>query len=348
MKILRAGLIGYGFSGEIFHAPFIKSLAGFELVKVVSSNPDKVKKHFPQVEVVSEVDDLISDDSIDFVIITTPNTTHHSFAKRALLAGKHVVVEKPFVNHAADAEELIKIAEQNNLKLTVFQNRRWDNDFLTVKKCIESGVMGEIYSFESHYDRYRPKITGRWREQALEGSGVLYDLGAHLIDQALHLFGLPDSVLGDVFPQRENGVVDDYFHIVLGYGKLRVILHSSCLVKKSGPRFQVHGSKGSFIKYGLDSQEAALKAGKVPGDAEWGKDAEHLYGELSIEVGELNLISKVETLPGSYEAFYEALYHSITGQKPVPVQAVDAMNTIRVIEAVKRSSLEKRTLAFIE
>ncbi|QGQ95356.1 oxidoreductase [Paenibacillus psychroresistens] len=346
MKILRAGLIGYGFSGEIFHAPFIKALEGYELSKVVSSNPTKVHNHFPEVEVIESVDELLADELIDLVIITTPNTTHHSIAKKALLAGKHVVVEKPFVNQAKDAEELIELAANSQKIITVFQNRRWDNDFLTVKQCIESGALGEIFTFESHFDRFRPQVTERWREQDLEGSGILYDLGAHLIDQALQLFGLPETIQGDVQVQRNDGLVDDYFHIVLGYGKLRVILHSSCIVMSVGPRFQVHGNKGSFVKYGMDSQEAALKTGKIPGTLEWGWDSEDSYGALNIRKDEIDVLSKVETIPGSYQSFYQELYHSIVDAGAVPVDAVDAMNTIKVIEAVKASSLEKRTLLF--
>jgi scyllo-inositol 2-dehydrogenase (NADP+) len=299
------------------------------------------------VEVINNVEQLLSDEQIDLIIITTPNTTHQSIAKQALLAGKHVVVEKPFVNHGKDAEELIEIAAMNNRVLTVYHNRRWDNDFLTVKQCMESGALGEIYSFESHFDRFRPQVSQRWREQDLEGSGIVYDLGAHLIDQALMLFGQPETVQGDVLVQRENGVADDYFHIIMGYGKLRVILHSSCIVKSSGPRFQVHGNKGSFIKFGLDSQEEALKAGKTLGDSLWGKDSEDRYGELSTQMGGLNQTSKIETVPGSYESFYKELYHSIIDHTPVPVLAADAMITIKLIEAVKQSSLEKRTLSFI-
>jgi scyllo-inositol 2-dehydrogenase (NADP+) len=346
MKILRVGLIGYGFSGKVFHAPFFKFMDHFELTAVVSSNPDKVKEDFPLVKVVSEVEQLLSDATIDLVIITTPNTTHYSIAKQALMAGKHVVVEKPFVNHSKDAVELIKIADEHHKIITVFQNRRWDNDFLTVKSCIQSGILGDIYSFESHFDRYRPQVAQRWREQDLEGSGILYDLGAHLIDQSLHLFGMPETVLGDSFVQREQGVVDDYFHIVLGYGKLRVILHSSSFVKSAGPRFQVHGAKGSLIKYGLDSQEQDLRVGKTPGSEHWGKDREDLYGELTIEAGELPFKGKIETIPGSYESFYKGLYDAIVDQKPVPVEAVDAMHTIQIIEAVRQSSNEKRTVSF--
>jgi scyllo-inositol 2-dehydrogenase (NADP+) len=346
MKLLRVGLIGYGFSGKVFHAPFFKVLDEFELAVVVSSNANKVKLDFPNVKVVAEVEQVLSDESIDLVIITTPNLTHYSIAKQALLANKHVVVEKPFVNHSKEALELIELAGEKNKIITVFQNRRWDNDFLTVKSCIQSGALGDIYSFESHFDRFRPQVAQRWREQDLDGSGILYDLGSHLIDQSLHLFGLPETVQGDSFAQREQGVVDDYFHIVMGYGKLRVILHASSMVKSSGPRFQVHGTKGSFIKYGLDSQEQDLRLGKGPGFEHWGKDREDLYGDLTIQAGELPVKGKVETIRGSYESFYKGLYHAIVNHKPAPVEAIDAMHTIKIIEAVKLSSYEKRTVSF--
>jgi scyllo-inositol 2-dehydrogenase (NADP+) len=347
MKKLRAGIIGYGFSGEIFHAALLKALEEFELVKVVSSNSHKVKSHFPAVEVVSNIEDLLSDPNIDVVIVTTPNTTHYPFAKQALLAGKHVVVEKPFVNHSQEAEDLIRIAAQENKVLTVYQNRRWDNDFLTVKACIESGALGEVNFFQSNFDYYQPQVTNQWREQELEGSGKLYDLGAHLIDQALLLFGVPETISGDVLVQKENGIADDYFHIILGYGKLRVILHSGTIVKNRGPRFQVHGSKGSFIKYGLDPQADALIQGKRPGDPFWGMEHEQYYGELNIDIGGMPLKGKIETLPGSYESFYKELYVSITENRPAPVSAADAMNTIKVIEAVKISNQEKRVLPFL-
>ncbi|MGG2197512.1 oxidoreductase [Paenibacillus validus] len=346
MKKIKVGIIGFGLSGQTFHAPIIKTIKGLEISKIVSSNAQKVHEICPHVEVVAEVEQLFSDPDIDLVVITTPNTTHYPYAKQALLSGKHVVVEKPFVNHSQEAEDLIRIAAEQNKIVSVFQNRRWDNDFLTVKECVESGVMGEIYSYEAHYDRFRPEVTHRWREQNIEGSGMLYDLGSHLIDQALHLFGLPETIYGDVFAQRENSVVDDYFHIVLGYERLRVILHSSSIVKNGGPKFQIHGSKGSFIKYGLDSQEGLLRQGKAPGDALWGKDQAEYYGELTVGVGDLVLKGKVETATGAYEAYYEGIVDAIVENKPVPVSATDAMHTIKVIELVKKSSQEKRVVFF--
>jgi scyllo-inositol 2-dehydrogenase (NADP+) len=346
MEKVKVGIIGYGFSGKTFHVPIIQTIEGLEISKIVSSNSQKVYETCPDAVVVSDVEQIFSDPAIDLIVITTPNTTHYPFTKQALLSGKHVVVEKPFVIHSQEAQELIEIATRHKKIISVFHNRRWDNDFLTVKTSVESGVLGEIYSYEAHYDRYRPEVTNRWREQNIEGSGMLYDLGSHVIDQALHLFGLPETIYGDVFAQRKNSEVDDYFHIILGYERLRVILHSSSIIKSTGPKFQIHGDKGSFIKYGLDSQEDALKQGKTPGDAHWGKDQEEYYGELTIGVGDRTLKGKIETKAGAYESYYLGIYQAIVDNKPVPVSANDAMNTIRVIELVKKSSQEKRLVLF--
>ncbi|WP_068617687.1 oxidoreductase [Paenibacillus tuaregi] len=346
MNTIKVGIVGYGLSGETFHAPLIQSIEGMEILKIVSRNADKVKRKLPDTEVASSIEDLLSDERIDLVVITTPNSTHYSYAKQSLLAGKHVVVEKPFVIQKEEAQDLIETASGQNKMLSVFHNRRWDNDFLTVKNCIESGVMGEIYQYEAHFDRYRPEVRERWREQSGPGAGMLYDLGAHLIDQALYLFGNPISVYGDVFAQRAGSVVDDYFHIILNYGEMRAILHSGSIVRSSGPKFQVHGSKGSFIKFGLDSQEDALRQGKKPGSPGWGRDQEQWYGELTTEIGEQEITKKLETIPGSYENFYQGIFQSITDQAPVPVSPSEAMNTIKVIELAKKSSLEQRTVLF--
>jgi scyllo-inositol 2-dehydrogenase (NADP+) len=348
MEKIKVGLVGYGFSGATFHTPILQALEGFEISKVVSSNPGKVHQDLKQVEVVSRIDELLTDDDIELVVITTPNTLHYPQAKQALEAGKHVVVEKPFVIESKEGEELIKIAQENNRVVSVYQNRRWDNDFLTVKQCIEEGKLGDIFIYEAHFDRYRPQIRDRWREQDIKGSGILYDLGSHLIDQALHLFGFPEFVMADVTAQRPNAKTDDYFHIVLGYERLRVILHSGSIVKSPGPRFQVHGNKGSFIKYGLDSQEEALKQGYKPGDLSWGKDREEWYGKLVVEDEGSSVTTTIETVPGSYETYYKRLYDAIRHEKPVPVTAEEAIQTIRVIECALQSSKEKRVIVFTE
>ncbi|UYZ12356.1 MULTISPECIES: oxidoreductase [Brevibacillus] len=344
MKQVNVGLIGYGLSGQVFHAPVIRSVPGLKLTKVVSSRPEKVRADLPEAEVVASVDELLSDDQIELVVVAAPNTSHFPYAKQALLAGKHVVVEKPFVIRSSEAEELIRLAESRGRVLSVYHNRRWDNDFLTIKHLLQTGALGEVFLYEAHYDRYRPEVTDRWRERDLPGSGILYDLGSHLIDQALHLFGLPQTVMADVGAQRPGARTTDYFHIVLGYGSLRVILHAGSLVRQPGPRFQIHGDKGSFVKYGLDPQEDALRAGLIPGGPEWGRDREETYGQLTLSVGELNVSGSVETIPGAYQTYYQQMYEAIVSATPAPVSPADAMNVIRVIEWAEQSSREQRVI----
>ncbi len=346
MQKVKTGLIGYGFSGATFHAPVIPSVPGLELTRIASSNLPKVRADFPDIAVVATPQELIADPELDLVIITTPNTLHFPLAKLALQQGKHVVLEKPFVNHLAQADELISLARQSGKLLSVYHNRRWDNDFLTVKQCIASGLLGKIYTYESHYDRYRPEVKDRWREVEGEGSGTLYDLGSHLIDQALHLFGTPRAVQADLAAQRPGARVVDYFHLLLDYAELKVILHSGALVKQPGPRFQLHGSQGSFIKYGLDSQEEDLKNGLKPGAPGWGLDQEKFYGEITTRFGEMGITGRVETLPGAYQSYYQGIWEAITQGKPAPVSAVDARNVIKVIELAMLSHQERRELIF--
>ena len=271
---IHVGLVGYGMSGSVFHAPLIEYIPGLTLKTVVSSDPAKVQRAFPTISVVPTLDDLLIDKDISLVVIATPNQTHYPLAKQALAAGRHVVVDKPFVVSSQQADELIALAQTHHVLLSVYQNRRWDNDFLTLRHLLETHVLGDISTYEAHYDRYRPVVRNRWREEAGPGTGVLYDLGAHLIDQALVLFGMPATVWADIRAQRVSAKTDDYFHLVLGYPECAVILHSGSLVRESGPHFQVHGSKGSYLKYGLDPQEDALKVGQLPNDSMWGLEQE--------------------------------------------------------------------------
>lgn len=344
MRKINVGLVGYGFSGATFHAPFISVLDEYELTKVVSSKKEKVQKDLGDVDVVSSLEDVLEDEVIDLVVITTPSGMHYEMAKQSLNAGKHVILEKPMVVETWEAEELIKIAEGKKLLLSVYHNRRWDNDILTVKKLMNDGVLGEINTYQVHYDRYRPKVRDRWREKQGPGSGMLYDLGSHLIDQALDLFGWPKFVSADVFAQRENAVTDDYFHIILGYDKLRVILHSGSIIPSNGPRFQVHGNKGSFIKYGLDGQEAALIEGKKPVDHTWGADNPQFYGKLFTVEGEKEKQETVESLNGSYTTYYKKIADSIFDGKSAPVTAHEGLSVIKIIEAALKSSMEKKAI----
>ena len=344
MRKIKVGLVGYGLSGATFHAPLLSVVEEFEITKVVSSKKEKVQQDLGDVEVVSSLEEVLEDATIELVVISTPSGLHYEMAKQSLEAGKHVILEKPMVVEAWEAEELIKIADEKKLLLSVYHNRRWDNDYLTVKKLISDGVLGEINTYQVHYDRLRPNVRDRWREMQGAGSGVLYDLGSHLIDQALDLFGWPQFVLADVFAQRENAQTDDYFHVILGYEKLRVILHSGSIVPSNGPRFQVHGSKGSFIKYGLDGQEDALKEGKKPINDSWGADDPQYYGKLITVDGEIEKHETIETLHGSYITYYKKIAESILVGKSAPVTANEGLLVIKIIEASLKSSKEKSVI----
>ena len=343
MKKIKVGLVGYGFSATVFHTPLLSVLDEFHISKVMSSNPEKVKSDLEGVEVVSNLSELLEDDSIDLVIITTPSGMHYEMVKDALRAGKHVIVEKPMVVSEKEANELIQLAKEQDVQLSVYHNRRWDNDYLTVKQLIEEGKLGDVKMYEAHFDRYRPAVRDRWRENEGPGSGALYDLGSHLIDQALHLFGMPDFVQADVFGQRDHARTDDYFHVVLGYGSLRVILHSSAIVPSNGPRFQVHGTKASYIKYGIDGQEDMLRAGKKPVDDTWGADHPEHYGKLTTGEGET---TEIETLQGSYVTYYQKIADSLLRGEKLPVSAEEARDVVKVIEAAFESSKEKRAVYF--
>jgi len=344
--VIRVGLVGYGMASAVFHAPLIASTPGLVLSAVVSSQPDKVRGDFPAVTVVSTLEELLVLPEITLVVIATPNELHYAQARQALAAGKHVVVEKPFVLHAAQGEELMKLAQKRQVMLSVFHNCRWNNDFLTIRQLLQEGLLGELSTYEAHYDRYRPLVRDRWRERAEPGAGVLYDLGAHLIDQALCLFGFPQAVWADVQGQRPNAQADDYFHLILSYARSRVILHVGSLVRASGPRFQLHGSKGSFLKSGFDSQAEALQAGKHPGDPGWGEDPVEQYGTITMDIGKLTIAGTIKTLPGCYEAFYQGIVEAIAASQSVPVTAQEAIDTIRVIEAALQSQREQRTIIF--
>ncbi|WP_141502936.1 oxidoreductase [Paenibacillus luteus] len=343
MKI-NVGLVGYGLSASVFHGPIIRSTEGMSLQAVVSSNAEKVHKDYPNVEVFADIESLLLQSEINLVVICTPNTMHYSFAKKAILAGKNVVVEKPFTVDSSEAQELISLAKEHNVQLAVYQNRRWDNDFLTIKALLATDMLGELSTYEAHYDRFRPEVGNRWREENQPGSGILYDLGSHLIDQALHLFGMPQTIWADIRSERAGSQTDDYFHLILGYSHLRVILHSGSLVKMGGPRFALHGDKGSFIKYGLDPQEDQLKTGMHPGDSGWGEDRPEYYGKLSSVVGGLSMEALIKTMPGSYEVFYESMAKAIQSDMRVPVSAEQALHTIRIIEYAIQSHRDQCTI----
>jgi predicted dehydrogenase len=341
---LRVGLASYGMSGSVFHAPLISAHPSFRLVKVLERNKSISKEKYPDVLVVRSFDDLLESD-IDVVVVNTPNITHYLYAKKAIEAGKHVVVEKPFTTNIKEGEELIDLAQKNNVILTVFQNRRWDSDFLTTQQVLKSKLLGRIVEFEAHYDRYRNYIqSNTWKEQSGQNGGILYNLGSHTIDQALLLFGMPDSVTAIVDSQRTDSKVDDYYHIILAYQGLTVILKSSYLVREEGPRYIIHGTEGSFVKHGIDIQEEALLNGVIPGSVGWGREHKDYWGLINTEANGLHITGKVESLAGNYLDFYTMLYEAIVENKPLLVKPEQALDVIRIIEAAFKSNTEKRTI----
>lgn len=331
------GLVGYGMSGSSLHAPLIGAEPRLRLRAVVSSDPARVHRDLPDVPVVPTLDALLADDGAELVVVAAPNPVHHALAAAALRADRHVVVDKPFTVTAAEADELVELAAERGRSLAVFHQRRWDGDFATVRRCVEAGVLGRVAVYAAHYDRFRPAPADAWAERVVPGAGVLYDLVSHLVDQALCLFGPPRDVWADVRAQRPGAVVDDYVHLVLGYGSLRVLLRAGSLVRDPGPRFAVHGDAGSLVTHGADGQIAAMLAGARPGDAGWGAPGPDRYATLTTTVAGLPLTGRLDGAPGAYETFYREIAAAVRGAGPVPVTGQEGRATVRVLESAAES-----------
>jgi predicted dehydrogenase len=329
-SLVRVGILGFGYASATFHAPLIASLPGLDLVAIASRDPAKVRAAWPGVSVCDGADALLGRADIDLAVLPTPNATHYPLAVKALAAGKHLVVDKPFVLASAEARDLIARAGSAGRLLSVFHNRRWDGDFLTVQALIESGRLGRLTHVESHFDRFRPEVRARWRESAAPGGGLWYDLGPHLIDQALRLFGPPERIALDLAWQRDGAQTDDWVHAVLRYDRLRVVLHASVLAADPGPRFVLHGTAGSFVKRGLDTQEDALKAGAVPGGPDWGRDP--LPGTLTLAGPDGTPPRPYPGLPGDYRRYYAGVRDAILLGAPNPVPASEALGVVRLME----------------
>ncbi|THU31146.1 oxidoreductase [Niastella caeni] len=346
MNTIKVGLVGFGISAKVFHAPFISTNPNYKLVSVVERHKQESKEKFPDVQVVRSIDELLQNDAIDLVVITTPNETHFPYAKAALEAGKHVVLEKPVTNTSAEAKQLADIGHRSGKVLSVYQNRRYVSDFLTIQEVLDKKLLGEVHTFEGHYDRYRAEARPQaWREHELPGSGILFDLGPHLLDQVLYLFGLPNTIAADIRKQRQHARVDDYFDLRLDYGFLKVILQAGMLVREPGPRYLIHGTHGSFVKSGEDPQETLLRAGALPVGEDWGKEKEDIYGILHTEVAGKIIRERYPSLKGDYAAYYKNLQESIVNKKPVRERIEHGYNTIRLIELAFESHQKQSTIS---
>lgn len=344
--MLKVGLIGFGLAGQAFHAPTIRAVPGMELACILERSGSLAQKRYPGVRVARTLEELLQDEAIRLCVVATPNTSHFELATRCLRAGRDVVVDKPFTTTVQEALELIQLAEKQKRRLAVYQNRRWDGDFLTVKKLIASGELGRLVACESHYDRFRPQIKpGGWRDRPDPGSGILFDLGSHLIDQALHLFGEPQAIAADVFTQRDAAKVDDAFDVRLEYPALRMTLRSTMLACAPRPRFLLHGTKGAFVKYGMDPQEAFLRGGDGSYNPAWGEDPEAQWGTLTVPAGGDSFTERrVKTERGDYPGFYANVRDAILEGAPLAVPASDGLRTMRSLELAQQSSRQRRTL----
>ncbi|GJF34339.1 oxidoreductase [Kitasatospora sp. NE20-6] len=341
----RVGLIGYGLAGSVFHAPLIATTPGLHLDAVVTTDPERREQaaaRYPGVQLLSSADELWPL-GLDLVVVASPNRTHIPLATAALRAGVPVVVDKPLAATAAEGAALADLAESRGLLLSVFQNRRWDGDFLTVGELVRSGKLGRVHRFESRFERWRPQLKGGWRElgDPAEAGGLLYDLGSHLVDQALTLFGPAVSVYAELDVRRDGAAVDDDSFVALTHaGGTRSHLWMSAAAADLGPRFRVLGSEAAYTSRGLDGQEDALRAGRTPADEGWGHTPESAYGQLGTVDGAV----AHPTLPGAYQSYYAGVVDALHGRAPAPVEARDAVSALTVLEAASRSAAEGRTV----
>ena len=336
--MLKTAVIGFGLSARTFHLPFIALQPELTLVAISSSQPD-LAGQYPQIQHYAKAEQLIAETDAELVVITSPNHSHFPLAKAALQQGKHVLLEKPLVLSSEEGQQLAAIARQSGRQLAVYHNRRFDGDFLTLQQLIQRGDLGTIHYFESHFDRFRPEPRARWREQAGPGSGILWDLGPHLIDQALCLFGMPQAISASCRTLRPGGESTDYFHLQLHYPDKEVVLHSSPFCASPTMRFMLQGTKGSYQKFGLDPQEDALRAGQIPGGINWGVEASPNHGEFA--TADHRLI--YPTLAGNYALFYQQLVAALLHGAELPVPLEDALAGVRLIElAINSSELGRR------
>ena len=352
MAEIGVGVVGFGLAAKVFHAPFVSAVPGLKLRAIVQRSGNEAAAAYPEATIYRSLDDMLHDPAVQLVVVATPNETHFAMARQALGAGKHVVIDKPFAATSAEAAELIELAHHKGVVLAPFHNRRWDGDFVTVKKLLAEGRLGRVVTFESHFDRFRPiPRENTWKEAGNPANGLLFDLGPHLVDQAVALFGVPETLYASVRTDRDGGAIEDAFDICLGYPGLRYWCRSAMLACDNAPRFLVHGTHGSFKKHGLDPQEPTLVAGaKVPmlGEGEWLQEAEEHFGTLTIapvpaEPGTL-MASKVRTELGDYRQYYVNVRDAVQGAGKLTVTPEEGFTVIRLLELARVSSSEGRTV----
>jgi predicted dehydrogenase len=345
MTPINTALCSFGMSGLVFHSPFLSINPHFNFYAVWERTKNLAQEKFPQVKTYRTLEAMLADDLVELVIVNTPNYTHYEYAKKSLEAGKHVIVEKPFTIDVTQANDLIELAKKQNRVLSVYQNRRYDSDYKTIKKVVSENLLGELVEVEMHFDRFREELSPKvHKETPGPGAGVLYDLGSHLIDQALQLFGKPEKIFADIRIVRPNSKVDDYFELLLYYPKLRVRLKASYIVREALPGYILHGLKGSFIKPKTDIQETLLKEGVIPGKKDWGTEPETEKGLLHTEIKGKEVIEFITSEQGNYNDYYNAIYEAIRNNQPLPVTAEEGAEVIKIILAAFKSSESERVI----
>ncbi|MBV9987278.1 MAG: Gfo/Idh/MocA family oxidoreductase [Chitinophagaceae bacterium] len=342
MDPIKTAVLSFGLSGKAFHAPFIHLHKGFQLYGIWERTRSDSAGFYPEARIYRSLDEVLNDPAVELVVVNTPTATHFDYARRALEAGKHLVVEKAFTSTLEEAYALKKLAEQKKLKLSVFQNRRWDSDFKTVAKVIKQGLLGEIVEAEIHFDRFKDELSPKpHKEIPGPGAGILNDLSPHLIDQSICLFGMPVSVFADLRITRPNSKVDDYFEILLYYPTLRVRLKAGYQVREPLPAYSIFGRKGSFLKSRGDVQEAELIRNSKPNLEDWGTERETEQGLLHTEISGKTVREKIPTLQGNYYDYYDGVYQALRNNKPMPVTADDGIRVMQIIDAAVRSNAER-------
>ena len=342
---IKTALCSFGMSGLVFHSPFLSINPGFNFYAVWERTKNEAQKKFSNVITYRSLEEMLADELVELVIVNTPNYTHYDYTKQALEAGKHVIVEKPFTATVEEAEELIALAKKQNKVLSVYQNRRYDSDYKAIKKVVDEHLLGTLIEAEFHYDRFTEQLSYKvHKETPTPGVGIVYDLGSHLIDQALTLFGMPASVFADIDILRHGSKVDDYFELLMFYDHFRVRIHSSLLVREPLPAYIIHGTKGSFIKAKTDVQEIALQAGNIPNTPDWGREPENEQGLLHTEKDGKIIREYLPSFQGNYMDYYDGIYKALRlGQAP-PVTAEEGLDVIKIITAAHESSLDKKVV----
>ena len=345
MSTIKTALLSYGMSGRVFHAPFLQTHPGFELAGCWERSRKVIAQRYPAVRSCDTLDELLADPAIDLVVVNTPTATHFDYAREALEHGKHVLVEKAFTTTAAEAEELANLARETGRKLAVFQNRRWDSDFLSVREIVEQGVLGDIVEANLSFARFNPALSPKaHKEEPGPGAGIVKDLGPHVIDQALVLFGMPEAVFADIGITREGSLVDDYFDILLSYGDRRVHARGGYFYRHPLPEYAMFGTRGCFLKTRADVQEAQLDGGMMPDDPAYGVEPEEEAGLLYTDDTDRTGERRVGSPRGDYMQFFHGLYRAIARDEDLPVSANDGVRVMRIIEAAFRSAQEHCTI----